>query len=305
MKTSLLLLAALLIASAPSAWTLTESRALDRALSGMVPAAHRHTADDEEDDGRFWTINAVTGWDSLYMDRGVNVLGNGNGLYWWAIDVELEVWDGGTITPGIWYGVGSQWDHAQPTQAYKEWVVFVDFTQAFGALSISTGWEYTYVPMDFEAENQLYVGLAYDQEFGPVTITPSTTWAYNLGPRLGTPGGAIAGGASFWTFGLAADVPVARDGAISLAPWSEFGLNFNYNQRGGDPLIGRQGRPFIGGNHLQFGLAVPVYFSRWFSVSPYVAYSHQWQNLGAGAGSRTGLTAENTWWTGVSANFRF
>jgi hypothetical protein len=294
-------------AAAAPAQIMTEAspgyRALDRLRSQPARAGHVTEIEDETD--RAWRINAATGWDSLYMDRGVNVLGNGNGLYWWAIDVELEVWEGGTVTPGVWYGVGSHWDHAQPKQAYKEWQVFVDFTQTFGHFSISTGWEYVYVPMEFEAENEIYVGLAYDWSFGQVTITPSTTWFYSLGPEKGTPGGAITGGASYWLLGLDADIPLARNGTICLAPWTAYGLNFNYNERGGDPLVGKEGRPFIGGNNLEFGIAVPIQFSRWFSAGPYVAYSYQWQNLGAGAGSRTGLTAESTWWTGVSANFQF
>lgn len=223
MKPAVVILATCLTISIVSAQIMTDDRALDRARSAPIPAGHHHADLHDGEDGRFWHVHASTGWDSLYMDRGVNVLGNGNGIYWWAVDVEFDVWDGGTITPGLWYGVGSHWNHAQPNQAYKEWRVFVDFTQEFGNLSLSTGWEYVYVPMDFEAENQIYFGAAYNWAIGAVTLTPSTVWAYNLGPQSGTPGGAISGGASYtgrstWrrTFPSRATAPSAsRRGASS------------------------------------------------------------------------------------------
>jgi len=305
MKTTICAFLTLLVATAGTGHSMTSGSPGDRALDRVPSAPIGVGVIEPEDDGRWWQVNASTGWDSLYMDRGVNVLGNGNGLYWWAIDLGFDVWEGGTITPGVCYGVGSHWNRAQPGQAFKEWLVFVDFTQSFGDLSVSTGWESIYLPMDFEVQNEIYVALAYDWTIGAVTITPNTGWYYNLGPQAGTPGGAISGGASYWILGLSADVPVARDGAVSLGPWASFGINFNYNERGGDPLLDIDGEPFIGGNNVEFGLAVPLRFTRWFTLAPYVAFSHQWQNLGAGAGSPGGLTAANTGWTGVSANFNF
>ncbi|MDA1204234.1 MAG: hypothetical protein O3A75_08065, partial [Verrucomicrobia bacterium] len=46
-----------------------------------------------EEDEKWWSVNASTGWDSLYMFRGVNVLGNGNGLYWLGADVGISPWE--------------------------------------------------------------------------------------------------------------------------------------------------------------------------------------------------------------------
>lgn len=286
-------------------------RAIDRARTGPITPAHTHSGvepsavEPDEPEARWWALNASTGWDSLYMDRGVNVLGNGNGLYWLTLAVELSVWEGGSLTPGFWYGVGSHWTRANTVQAYKECLVFVDFTQQFGPLSVSTGWEYTYAPMNFEAQNEIYAGLAYDWSLGPVTITPNTAWYCNLGPELGTPGGTINGGASYWILAINADIPVAHDGAVCLAPWTAFGVNFGFNDRGGDPLLGIDGERFIGGNNVEFGVAAPIQLTEHLNISPYVACSCTWQSLGAGEGSGTGFTAPVTWWAGLSANFSY
>jgi hypothetical protein len=278
---------------------LVRDAALARALGVPQPSVIA------EPDNRWWHVNAATGWDSLYIDRGVNVMGNGNGLYWWAVDIPLTVWEGGTLTPGLWSGAGSLWNGANASQAFQQWLVFADLTQQLGSFSVSVGWEYIYVPTDAESQNEIYFGLAYDWSIGPVTVTPSALWYYNLGPQKGSPGGAINGGASYGLLGLSASAPVARNGVVALEPWAAFGINFNYNERAGDPLLGEEGEPFIGGNNLEFGLAVPLGLTRYFTLAPYLASSYQWQNLGAGAGSGTGLTADVTWWAGVSASFRF
>lgn len=258
-----------------------------------------------EPDERWWQANVVTGWDSLYMDRGVNVLGNGNGLYWWAVDLPLTLWPGGRLTPGLWSGSGSHWNRANASLGYQEWLVFADLSQQLGLFSVSVGWEHVSVPVAAEAQNEIYFGLACDWSIGPVTVTPSALWSYNLGPQEGTAGGVINGGSSYALLGLRASAPLARDGAVSFEPWTTFGFNFNYNERAGDPLLATEGVPFIGGNNLEFGVALPIALIGQFTLAPYLACSYQWQNLGAGGGSGTGSTAVVTWWAGLSASFGF
>jgi len=281
------------------------AQALDRARSAPISAGRAPTTVSVtdyksvggkdivviEEDDKWWSVNASTGWDSLYMFRGVNVLGNGNGLYWLGADIGISPWEGGTITPGVWYGVGSHYNYANTGNAYGELDVFVDFTQEFGNLALSVGWIYYWYPTTSEAQNEIYFGLAYDIEVGAVTITPNTTYYYNLGPELGTPGGVVNGGASWWQFGLDLSIPVAYDGAVSLEPYTVFGLNFGFNNNN----FGNN--RFNGGNNWETGIALPIQFTSWFGLSPYVAYSYQWQQLAG--------TAVNTWWAGVSANFSF
>jgi hypothetical protein len=285
---------------------------LDRARSGAISAG-RTTSESVtvtdykagskevvvvEEDDKWWSVNASTGWDSLYMFRGVNILGNGNGLYWLGADVGVTPWTDGSITAGVWYGVGSWWNGANAQTRYGEWNVFADYTHTFGNLALSVGWIYYYYPQLFASQNEIYFGAAYDIEIGSVTITPNTTYYYNVGPELGTRGGAINGGSSYWILGLDASIPVAYDGAVSLEPYTQFGVNFGFNNNN----FGNT--RFNGGNNWQTGIALPIQFTSWFGISPYVAYSYQWQQLPS-FGADQAATAINTWWAGVSANFSF
>ena len=323
MKKILTMLVGMLLA-VPLAQAQTETgtsagaQALDIARSGAISAG-RTTAETVtvtdyktasgkevavvEEEDKWWTINASTGWDSLYMFRGVNVLGNGNGIYWLGGDLTVTPWENGALSAGVWYGVGSHWNGANTQMGYGELDVFADYTHSFGNLDLTAGWIYYWYPNQnaLDAQNEIFFSAAYNIELGSVTITPNTGYYYNLGPELGSPGGVVPGGASWWQFGISASVPVAYDGAVSLAPYTQFGLNFRFNGR----AVGTS--PFTGGNNWQTGVAMPIQFTSWFSVSPYIAYSYQWQNLPAGAGTGGGgfTTAVNTFWGGISANFSY
>jgi len=319
------LLAAPLAIAQVETGTSAGAQALDRARSAPISAGRTEDVTVSayktsqgiviEEEEKWWSVNASTGWDSLYMFRGVNVLGNGNGLYWLGGDVSISPWEGGTITPSVWYGVGSHWNNANARAGYGELDLGVDFTQQFGALAASVGWVlYWYPNGTWEntngeefygtAQNEIYFGLSYDFEVGSVTITPNTTYYYNLGPQLGSPGGSVNGGSSWWQFGVTANVPVAYDGAVALEPAFMYGINFGLNDRADDPANEITSR-FNGGNNLQMMLGLPVQFTSWFNITPYIAYSYQWQTLGAGDGTGTGRTAVNTWWAGISANFSY
>ena len=319
MKKILTMLVGMLLA-VPLAQAQTETgtsagaQALDMARSGAISAG-RTTAETVtvtdyktasgkevtvvEEEDKWWAINASTGWDSLYMYRGVNVLGNGNGIYWLGGDLTITPWENGAISAGVWYGVGSHWNNANQQSGYGELDVFADYTHSFGNLDLTVGWVYYWYPTFSQAQNEIFFGAAYNIEIGSITITPNTAYYYNVGPEAGTPGGVVAGGASWWQMGVSAEIPVAYDGAVSLAPYTQFGLNFRVNGR----AVGNS--PFTGGNNWQTGVALPIQFSSWFSVSPYIAYSYQWQNLPAGIGTGTGMTAVNTFWGGISANFSY
>jgi hypothetical protein len=166
-----------------------------------------------EEDEKWWSVNASTGWDSLYMFRGVNVLGNGNGLYWLGADVGISPWENGTFVAGVWYGVGSYYNGANTQARYGELDVFAEYTHTFGNLALTAGWIYYWYPTTSQAQNEIFFGAAYDIALGPVTITPNTTYYYNVGPELGTSGGIVNGGSSYWILGLDVNVPVAYDGA--------------------------------------------------------------------------------------------
>jgi hypothetical protein len=319
MKKILTMLVGMLLA-VPLAQAQTETgtsagaQALDMARSGAISAG-RTTAETVtvtdyktasgkevtvvEEEDKWWSVNASTGWDSLYMYRGVNVLGNGNGIYWLGGDLTVTPWENGSLSAGAWYGVGSYWNGANTQARYGEWNLFADYTHSFGNLDLTVGYIYYYYPQFFASQNEIFFGAAYNIEVGSITITPNTTYYYNMGPELGSRGGIVNGGSSYWILGLSAEAPLAYDGAVSLAPYTQFGINFGFNNNNFGATR------FNGGNNWQTGIALPIQFTSWFGISPYVAYSYQWQQLIAGAGTGTGATAVNTFWGGISANFSF
>jgi hypothetical protein len=309
MKKILTMLVGMLLA-VPLAQAQTETgtsagaQALDIARSGAISAGRTTTENVSvaagqvgskevvvvEEEEKWWSVNASTGWDSLYMYRGVNLLGNGNSLYWLGGDVSVSPWENGTFTAGVWYGVSSVSYANTPKTKYGELDVFADYTHSFGNLDLTVGYIYYWYPSFYTSQNEIFFGAAYNIELGSITITPNTTYYYNLGPQLGNPGGAVPGGSSWWQMGVSAEVPVAYDGAVSLAPYTQFGLSFNVNARDNGSFV-------RGGNNWQTGIALPIQFTSWFGISPYVAYSYQWQNLVG--------TDANTWWCGISANFSY
>ena len=335
MKKILTMLVGMLLA-VPLAQAQTETgtsagaQALDIARSGAISAG-RTTAETVtvtdyktasgkevavvEEEDKWWSVNAATGWDSLYMFRGYNVLGNGNGLYWMSAGLGVVPWENGSINANFWYGVGSWWNGANTQMRYGEVDVTASYTHTFGNLALTAGWIYYYYPNQRytqsvsgpgNSQNEIFFAAAYDIEIGSITITPNTAYYYNVGPEIGSYGGIANGGSSFWNIGLSSEIPLAYDGAVSLAPYTLFGINFGYNTRAvGTPR-------FNGGNNWQTGIAMPIQFTSWFGISPYIAYSYQWQNLGAGMGSGgipgpgvLNQTAVNTFWGGISANFSF
>ena len=90
-----------------------------------------------EDARKWWGASLSTGWDSLYMFRGVNVLRfnqdgqkqqYGSSLYWTQLNVSFMPTDKDTITLGTWmaFGIG----HSN----YKELDVTANYTHAFNYL---------------------------------------------------------------------------------------------------------------------------------------------------------------------------
>jgi hypothetical protein len=68
-----------------------------------------------EEERKWWGASLSTGWDSLYMYRGVNVLrfdqdGNeqkyGSSLYWTQVNVSFMPTENDTITLGGWMAFG-------------------------------------------------------------------------------------------------------------------------------------------------------------------------------------------------------
>lgn len=243
----------------------------------------------EEESEKWWTAKLNTGWDSLYMFRGVNILGNGRGLYWLSGSLGVTPWSNGSFTAGIWYGTSTS-----RSREYNELDLSLDYTHTFGPLAASFGWIYYFYPNSFGlggpdlSQNELYWKLAYTQEIGSISITPSATYFLNVGPDINN-GGWTAPAASYLLFRLDSSIPLYKE-VVSLAPWTAFGVNFEFNAN-------NEAEVFNGGNNFELGLAMPVNVTSWLTVSAYVAYSYQWMDLVG--------TEENTWWAGVNAGLTF
>lgn len=261
-----------------------------------------------EEPSKWWAFNAYTGWDSLYMYRGVNVLGNGNGIFWIAGDVGVTPWENGAFTVGAWYGIGSYYDTARHQETYAELDITADYTHRFGAFALSTGYSCYYYPnspdaqgSDWTVQNEIYLKAAYDFTLGGMTLTPNMIYYYDLGPAWGEPHGITNGGSSYLVLRLDGSVPVFKE-IVALKPYTALGINFGFNNQWIDGNTDQN--RFTGANNWELGVAVPVSFTSWFSVSPYVAYSYQWQNLPT-YNEGSPFTDVNTWWAGVKATLSF
>lgn len=237
---------------------------------------------------QWWNAELSTGWDSLYMFRGVNVIpgwqGYGSSLYWTDLSVTFNLTENDFLTIGTWvaFGIGDT--------NYKEFDAYAAYTRTIGNLALSLGYTYYQVLSETYGlySHELSVGAAYAIELGPVTIIPGVNYFFNVGPAPENRGFVEQAG-SFLEFRVDAEIPVYSD-VIALTPWTSFGTNFRYN-------VDEAGNPFNGGNNVEVGIALPIAVSENITIAPYGAYSYQWQDLAG--------TKENTFWGGGSVTFSF
>lgn len=238
-----------------------------------------------------WTGSLATGWDSLYMFRGVNQLpgfeGYGSSISWTGLTLTWTFSEADSLTLGTWAAFGLT------DSDYKEIDAFAVYTKTIGDLSLALGYSLYAVinePNGLYA-NELNFAAGYDFTIGHVTLTPGVLYAFNLGPAPGN-GGYVEQASGYLELRVDADIPVLHDG-LSITPWTAFGLNFRYNTTGrNDPPS-----PFIGTDHIECGVALPIVLSRAVTVAPYVASSFQWMCLPD--------TAATTFWGGASVAVSF
>lgn len=238
-----------------------------------------------------WSASISTGWDSLYMYRGVNQLpgykGYGSGISWTSVSLTRSLSDSDFLTVESWtaFGIGDS--------DYKEVDGTFCYTHSFGDLSLSAQYSLYAV---LSSPNALYchelsVSAGRSFTLGSVVITPALSYAFTLGPSP-QHGGYVNAGSGYVELRIDSEIPIFRD-IIRVAPWIAAGFNFGYNSRetNGDP------EPFSGANHLEAGIALPIAVMSGIEVSPYIACSHQWAELPG--------TRPETFWGGVSVTFEF
>ena len=254
----------------------------------------------EEEESSWYNAALSTGYDSLYMFRGVNTLrsngGYGNSLWWTDANFTWNISNNDTLTVGGWQAFGLS------KASYRELDTYLNYMHSFGDLSVGLGYTFYYVypPGGQDFANELNAKVAYNIDLGFMTITPSATYFFNLGPDLG-PGndaalgnGVVNTASSYLDLRVNGSIPVIKD-VLSVDPWAAFGLNFGYNLEG--PSVDDLSS-FNGANNVEFGVAVPWKVNDTITISGYVAYSYAFEDLNA-------ITQPSTFWGGGKVAFAF
>lgn len=253
-----------------------------------------------EEPTKWYSAALSTGWDSLYMFRGVNVISHGaygntsnygSGIYWTDLSFTWNITPNDFLTIGSWAAFGTS------NTSYKEVDIYTNYTHTIGDLALSAGYIFYYV---FPTGSDLYshelnVKAAYTFHVGSATITPSIAYFFNLGPdSVDSSNGIAKEASSYLLLRVDGSVPVYKD-IVSLAPWLAYGTNFQYNSR----LTSSGTYDFFNGaNNIEMGLSVPVKINSVITVSGYVAYSYAFANL-------YGTTNPSTVWGGAKVTFAF
>jgi hypothetical protein len=247
----------------------------------------------EEEPASWYNAALTTGYDSLYMFRGVNTLGGpgngyGNSLWWTDANFTWNITDNDFLTIGGWMAFGLS------KASYREFDTYLNYVHTFGDLSVGLGYTFYYVfpPGTQYFANELNAKVAYAIDLGFMTVTPSATYFFNLGPDndTGAANGLVNTASSYLDLRVNGSIPVIAD-VLSVDPWAAFGLNFGYNLDGSL-------QQFDGANNLEFGVAFPWAVNDVITLSGYVAYSYAFQDL-------YGITADNTFWGGGKVTFAF
>jgi hypothetical protein len=256
---------------------------------------------EQEEARKWWGASLSTGWDSLYMFRGVNVLrfdqdGNeqkyGSSLYWTQLNVSFMPTENDTITLGTWFAFGLTKTN------YKELDVTVNYVHTFGDLAVGMGYTFYYYLASVLYQNELNWTIAYTFNLpAGITLVPSIIYYLNLGPEFdnferGT--GAVETASSFLVARLDAGIPIYKD-IVSLAPWFAFGTSFDFNAQVEDNSRGFNF--YTGANNIEVGIGLPIKINDMITVYGYGAYSYQWQNLVG--------TEPSTFWGGAKVTFSF
>jgi hypothetical protein len=249
-----------------------------------------------EEERKWWGASLATGWDSLYMFRGVNVLGAnqdyGSSLYWTDLSFTWNITDNDFLTVGTWmaFGLGNT--------AYKEFDLYATYTHTFGNLAVSFGYVFYYYLNSELYQNELNAKVAYTIELpAGITITPSVTYFFNVGPdfeNFERGSGAVETASSYLLARIDGSVPLYKD-ILSLAPWIGFGTSFDFNAKNANNDDGFTF--YTGANNLEVGLGLPIKINDVITLYGYGAWSYQWAGLIG--------TEPSTFWGGAKVTFSF
>ncbi|MEO6848917.1 MAG: hypothetical protein ABI443_14315 [Chthoniobacterales bacterium] len=214
-----------------------------------------------------WGVTLASGFDSLYIFRGVNVI-PGSPLYWVQPTLTYNFTKQDSLSIGAWYAVGLH------QSAYQELDIVTSYTHTIGNWALSAGYIFYYVPVTDGAypfySNEVNAGVSYTFDFKWIKIRPNTFYYFNIGPNF-QHNGYSPNAASYLQNRVDFSIPVYKD-IIELDPWVALNFNFRYNAQ-------QDGHYFNGINNFEYGVRVPIKVTNWMTVSGYVASTNQWNHL--------------------------
>lgn len=239
-----------------------------------------------------WHAQLTGGWDSLYMFRGVNMLGRdskyGAGLFWANLSTTFKLTPDDLFQANVWNALG------MGHMLFQETDLCLMYTHNFGNLFVTLG----YMMMAMNSMemycNELHGKIGYNLSLGPVTVVPSVTYFFNLGPNASTSRYGMAPSASsFLSLRTDFSIPLYKD-VIKLTPWVAYAQNFRFNARtesDGTTVF------FNGPNNFELGVALPIKIRPGVILSGYGAYSYGFDHLVG--------TEPSTFWGGAKITFAF
>ncbi len=269
-----------------------------------------------EEEVPWYNASLSTGFDSLYMFRGGNILGTGvwnsygDALYWTNASFTWNITDVDALTLGAWMAFGL----GDGSPGYKELNIPIKYTRTIDNLTLGLGYTFYWATPRTKLlsgavngtnliltenggdsyANELNVSAAYNVDLGFMTVTPSVTYFFNLGPDRDTGSGSVAAASSFLDLRLAGSIPVYKE-IVSLDPYTALGLNFGYNYEG---VNAAELNYFSGFNNWEGGVAMPIALSENITLSGYIAYSYAFVNI-------NGTTLPSSFWAGANLAFAF
>ena len=148
-------------------------------------------------------MNLSSGYDSLYMYKGDNVI-PGDGIAWVRLDPVFQFGRNDILDIPFWYATALGNPLPNVAQNYREFDVPVIFTHKTGDLAFTAAHDlYFYFnypgfrPAGQGIQHELHLGSSWTRKTGAISWTPSLDYFYELGNANGTPYGCINPGSSF------------------------------------------------------------------------------------------------------------
>ena len=240
-------------------------------------------------------VNFTTGYDSLYMFKGGNVI-PGDGIAWVRLDPVSQFGQNDILDVPFWYATALGNPLPNVAQNYREFDVPVTYTHRAGDFAFTAAYDlYFYFnypgfrPAGEGIQHELHLGSSWTGKTGAISWTPSLDYFYELGNANGTPYGCINPGSSFLGTSLTCSIPIFTE-KLTLDPAAQYNFSFGYS-------VNQNLNYVWGGNNAQIVIPATWHFSKRVSLTGYAAYSYQWQQLLG--------TSPGTIWGGGSLNYSF